>query len=59
MLGHPLTAHHPRHPPPTLTSQAGFPGTMAKSQLQAHVDSKHSKSAFAECFPGYKEEDEE
>jgi len=32
---------------------------MAKSQLQAHVDSKHSKSAFAECFPGYKEEDEE
>eukprot|EP00389_Voromonas_pontica_P000047 GDKH01000076.1.p2 GENE.GDKH01000076.1~~GDKH01000076.1.p2 ORF type:complete len:79 (-),score=21.74 GDKH01000076.1:137-373(-) len=30
-----------------------FMNTQNRMQLQGHVDSKHSKSTFDDCFPGY------
>jgi hypothetical protein len=30
-----------------------FPGTMSKSQLTEHQESKHAKSTFAACYPTF------
>ena len=30
-----------------------FPNTSSESTLSQHVDSKHSKFAFKDCFPTY------
>jgi|LauGreSBDMM110SN_4_FD.fasta_scaffold656714_1 hypothetical protein len=30
-----------------------FNAKAARQQLQDHLDSKHSKNTFAECFPSY------
>ena len=30
-----------------------FPGTMSKSQLTEHQESKHPKSTFAACYPTF------
>ncbi len=55
----PLTPTHPSHLPrsaPSLLSrflaQTGFMANQSKSQLEGHVDSKHPKNKFEECFPG-------
>ena len=30
-----------------------FPGTMSRSQLAEHQESKHAKMTFAACYPDY------
>ncbi|RXK36218.1 hypothetical protein M231_06488 [Tremella mesenterica] len=33
--------------------KATFQGTAKQPSLQLHIDSKHSKASFGECFPTY------
>lgn len=37
--------------------QSAFAENQAKRQLMEHVDAKHPKMTFPECFPGYEEEE--
>lgn len=34
---------------------AGFMANQSRGQLMGHVDSKHAKLTFEECFPGFVE----